>query len=189
MNEDHLLTSEIVPKLEAARRQLKTAIELWFADKDQVSILTLSYAAYEVIHTISAKRGRTQPLIFDTPSVPSNFRKLLSVHIKKVPNFFKHADRDPEGTVELKPAMAEGFLTFSILGIQTMGILPNNYESAFMWWFNLTRPHWLTPSGRELVEKLFPIEEINEIRSWPKNKFLEAFLDAKRASVSSSIVM
>jgi hypothetical protein len=178
MNEDQPITSEIVPKLEAARRQLKTAIELWFADKDKVSILTLSYAAYEVIHTISAKRGRTHPLIFDTPSVPLHFRKLLSFHVKKVPNFFKHADRDSEGSVELKPAMAEGFLTFSILELQTMGISPNRYESAFMWWFNLTRPHWLTPLGRELIEKVFPIEEINEIRSWPKNKFLKAFLNA-----------
>ena len=56
---------EVVTKIDAARRQLATAIDLWFNDKDAVSIHTLAYAAYDVIHGLSKRRGRKQSLIMD----------------------------------------------------------------------------------------------------------------------------
>jgi hypothetical protein len=43
-------------KLDVARRQLQTAITLWFTDGDPVSIHTLAFAAYEIIHVISKKQ-------------------------------------------------------------------------------------------------------------------------------------
>jgi hypothetical protein len=43
-------------KLEAARRQLETAIKLYFADGDEVSIHTLTGAAYPLIRDINEHR-------------------------------------------------------------------------------------------------------------------------------------
>jgi hypothetical protein len=47
-----------VKKLDAARHQLRTAIELWFCDGDPISIPTLAFASYEIIHVASKTRGR-----------------------------------------------------------------------------------------------------------------------------------
>src|SRR5271165_3353782 len=46
-----------ITKFEAARRQLGTAIVLWFSDDDPVSIHTLACAAYEIIHKLTKKRN------------------------------------------------------------------------------------------------------------------------------------
>jgi hypothetical protein len=182
--------SEIISKLDAARRQLATAIELWFNEKDQVSILTLSFAAYEVIHTLSKKQGRAKPLIFDTEMVPRQFRQLLSQKIKKVPNFFKHADHDdPSETVELKPAMAEIFLVFSLIGLNSMGIPNNDYESAFWLFFLINKPTVLTEFGREIIAKGFPVDALSDIREWPKSEFLETFLQARSIASSANKIM
>jgi hypothetical protein len=175
--------TQSVTKLDAARRQLDTAIELWFHDKDEVSILTLSYAAYEVIHTVSKKRGRKQPLIFDSDVVKPEFRRLLASHIKKAPNFFKHADHDSEGTVEFKPVMSEILFIFSIMGLQSIGISSNDYELAFSWWFNLTRPNLLSKHGRELIAKSLPVDAIAEVKGLAKSEFFEQFLQARRSTL------
>jgi len=47
----------MISKLDAARRQLATAITLWFEDRDPVSIHTLVFAAYEIIHAVSKQRN------------------------------------------------------------------------------------------------------------------------------------
>jgi len=168
-----------VSKLDAARRQLSTAIELWFQNKDDVSIHALAYAAYEVIHTISKKKGREQALLFDAAAIPDQFRKVFAAHVKKGPNFFKHADHDPNGVLEFPPVVSEIFFVFSIMGLKSMGVPENDYESAFLWWFHLNRPDLLTQKGRELFTKVAPVDALNEVRSWPKNQFLDVFLQAK----------
>jgi hypothetical protein len=60
-------TTIIITKLDAARRHLATAIRLWFQNEDVVSIHTLAFAAYEVIHVISKKRNQyRRDLLFDS---------------------------------------------------------------------------------------------------------------------------
>jgi hypothetical protein len=51
-----------ITKLEAARRQLRVAISLWFQDGDEVSIHTLACTAHEIInaHVRSTSRLREQ---------------------------------------------------------------------------------------------------------------------------------
>ena len=52
------LTGELtVTKLDAAKRQLETAIRLWFHDAHPVSIDTLAAAALQVLVDINTKRG------------------------------------------------------------------------------------------------------------------------------------
>jgi hypothetical protein len=74
-------------KVDVARTQLKTAIRLWFHDGDPVSIHTLAYAAYEIIHFVSKKRNRTKQLIFDTLSVKDEYRGKWAKTIKEHANF------------------------------------------------------------------------------------------------------
>jgi hypothetical protein len=67
----------IVSKLDAARRQLQTAIQLWFEERDPVAIHALAYAAYEIIHAISKRRNpNRRDLLFDSDLVKDEYRVL-----------------------------------------------------------------------------------------------------------------
>jgi hypothetical protein len=84
-----------ITKLAAARSQLKTAITLWFSDADPISIHTLAYAAYEVIHVVSKKLNPDRlDLIFDSRFIKDEYRGQVNVGFKKHANFFKHANRE-----------------------------------------------------------------------------------------------
>jgi hypothetical protein len=94
------VTEVTVSKLEAARRQLETAITLYFAEGDEVSTHTLGCAAYEVIQDLNRKRtGLAQP---DDLMLKDMGRRYLKTQAAKKQfydvlqgpqNFFKHADR------------------------------------------------------------------------------------------------
>ncbi|MGI8569030.1 MAG: hypothetical protein ACR2KT_08130 [Methylocella sp.] len=75
-----------IGKLDAARRQLRTAITLWFNDGDPVSVHTLAYAAYEVIHAISEKRDPTRrDLLFDSRLIKDEFRGEWNATVENTP--------------------------------------------------------------------------------------------------------
>jgi hypothetical protein len=60
-----------VSKLDAARRQLRAAIRLWFQGEDPVAIHTLISAAHEIVHTLF-KRAGLHGLMFDTDTSKTN---------------------------------------------------------------------------------------------------------------------
>jgi hypothetical protein len=100
-----------VSKIDAARRQLQTAIKLWFSAGDPVATHTLAFASYEILHAVSKKRDATRPpLIFDSPLIPEKYRSEVNIAFKKHAYFFKHGDRDPEAVIEFHPRMSEGFI-------------------------------------------------------------------------------
>lgn len=98
-----------ISKLDAAKRQLETAIRLYFHQGEPVSIHTLIAAAYNIIRDINKIRGGAKMVIkeqlFDQvkPEMHSEFFKLLH----NAENFFKHANRDHDATLEFNPAESE----------------------------------------------------------------------------------
>ncbi len=52
---------ETVTKLDAARRQLHTAIRLFFANEDMVSVHTLTRASHEILRTLLSAKGPEGP--------------------------------------------------------------------------------------------------------------------------------
>jgi hypothetical protein len=92
-----------VSKLDAAKRQLETAIRLYFFDGDPVSIHTLTAAAYNVLRDITKRKG-AEPVIFKGQVfdyVKPEHHEMFRAKISEAENFFKHADRDHEATVDL----------------------------------------------------------------------------------------
>jgi hypothetical protein len=170
-----------VGKLDAAQRQLRTAITLWFTGGDPVSIHTLAFAAYEVLHTVSKKRNKyRRDLLFDTDLVKDEYRSQWNMRLKKEAHFFKHADRDPDGEIEFNPEVSWGFILYATLGRELCGVSPSEEESAFLWWFQIHEPKLLTEEGRKALADLMPVEKLEYIRSIPKYEFLEAFHGARR---------
>jgi hypothetical protein len=83
-----------ISKMDAARRQLQTALRLWFTGGDAVSIHALAYAAYEIGHSLSKRRDPTRrDLIFDSDLIKEKHRRDWNDAIKAHANFFKHANR------------------------------------------------------------------------------------------------
>ncbi len=169
-----------VGKLDAARRQLETAISLWFNDGDPVSTLTLAYAAYEVIHVISKKRDpNRRDLLFDSAIIKDDKRNDFNKWIKTTPNFFKHANNDGDAVIEFHPSLAEMFLMFAILGVELCGERKNTAEVAYLWYLQIAHPGWVTQTGREVLSNAIKVEDLQHLRTRPKREFFEAFKIAR----------
>ena len=170
----------IVTKLGAARQHLATAIRLWFQNGDAVSIHTLAFAAYEVIHFISINRDKyRRDLPFDSDLIKDEHRAEFNKIIRSQANFFKHADRDPDGSIEFDRYVSEVFLLFAILGLGTIKEPNTDEEAAFMFWRYFHCPEQLTESGRKRFVDGIPIEVLAEIRGIPKEQFFEAFTKSR----------
>lgn len=165
-----------ISKIDAARAQLKTAIELWFANGDHISIHTLACAAHQIIHDINThKKG--PDLIFNSSIIKSERRKEWINSLKKEMNFFKHADTDPTTSIEFDPEASEFFILMSIQGLQIFGFEGNVAETAFFRWFMLHNPDLLTPQGQQFLIDSIPVG-IDEIRHLDRREFFEAFREA-----------
>jgi hypothetical protein len=172
-----------VSKLNAASRQLQMAITLWFTGGDPIAIHTLAVAAYEVLHTLSKKRDpNRRDLLFDSDHIKDEFRTDWIKLIKKHANFFKHADRDGDSVIEFDPEMNEWYIMYASVARALCGEPQSSEESTFLWWFQVHKPHLLTEKGRQMVADRIPIDNLEEIRTWPKRKFFEAMSEARRLS-------
>jgi hypothetical protein len=182
-----LVESLTITKIEAARRQLRTAIELWFADGDVVSIHTLATAAHQVIHDLNRRRQGPE-MLFDTVIIKDEYRKDFINMAKGPTNFFKHADKDPLGeaaTVELHPGMTELFILFANRGIELLGQQPNDVERAYSYWHSFHTPRWLSKAGEELLQRI-PVENLLKIRELKKLEFFQAFLSVSEDARTGS---
>ncbi|MFR0656650.1 hypothetical protein SB719_19015, partial [Pantoea sp. SIMBA_079] len=85
-----------ISKTEAAARQLDTAIDLYFADADSLSVYTLAYASFRVLFDIYPHRQQDD--------FATKINELLAAEgwkeMTKLANFLKHADRDPMAVFE-----------------------------------------------------------------------------------------
>ena len=95
-----------ITKLDAARRQLETAITLWFHDADPVSVHTLVMAAHAILSAINKKRGG-QPMLGDptSPYIRPGFEKRVADMFVESSNFFKHGAKDPLATHYFAPEL------------------------------------------------------------------------------------
>jgi hypothetical protein len=130
-----------VGKLDAAKRQLESAILLYFNYCDPVSIHTLCAAAYNIVRDVNEKR-RGELMLKDLwQFLDAEDAKVFKQHINRAENFFKHADKDPEASCTLDPEWTEAILLdASRKYIQLTGEQPP-YLLVFMIWFVLRHPH------------------------------------------------
>lgn len=97
-----------ISKLDAAKRQLEIFIRLYFNSGDPVAMHTLAAAAFGIIRDLNQKRGGS-PTLHETifENVKPEHHKLFREKLSEAQNFFKHADRDHEATLEFNPDSTE----------------------------------------------------------------------------------
>jgi hypothetical protein len=101
----------IITKLEAARRQIDSAVEMYFNERDEVSIHTLVGAAHILITDLS-KAAQLQSVI--DRHIKPDMRWKFEGAIRTPQNFLKHATEDPDETFDLNPHNTELMLFIDI---------------------------------------------------------------------------
>lgn len=96
-------------KLDAAKRQLETAIRLYFNYGDPVSIHTLACAAHEIISDLNKNYGG-KPMIVSDYIIKDEYKNYFITRIREPQNFFKHADRDSGNVIDFKPEVTQYFI-------------------------------------------------------------------------------
>jgi hypothetical protein len=179
------METEIIDKLDAACRQLNTAISLWFSDGDSVSIHTLACSAHQLVHDINQKIGG-RDLLYDSLVIKDEYRREANKIFKKAYNFFKHANNDAYGTIEFKPCLTEFFIMFTSLGLEIIGRKPDPIRSAFNIYYGLRNPHLLTSKGKS--EWLERISEDNrkQILSMKKQQFFDLYVIQRKRYLRNS---
>jgi hypothetical protein len=163
-------------KLGAAHRQLRTAITLFFDEGDPVSTYALAFASYEIFHTVSKHRDpNRRDLLFDSFLIKDEFRRDWNRHVRREVNFFKHGDRDPEGSIEFNPELTEWFLLYATYARDLCGESQSEEETLFTWWLQINKPHLLTEEGSKFVSDRIPINELEKVRTLTRPQFREVW--------------
>ena len=161
-------------KLDAARRQLETAITLWFHEADPVSIHTLTGAAHKLLYDIKTKAGGPTMLPDPEgihPEYLAEWRKILF----RAQNFFKHADKDPKDTIFFAPQMIQALMldACDCYRMLTHGQRP--LMQLFMLWFMIHEPHFFWPHILQIRRDLDPDDDLKRLG---KHQFFHELLPA-----------
>jgi len=168
-----------IPKLDAAQRQLDCAIELWFHDKDPVSVHTLVAAAYEIVHAVMQKQPNPAELYFDTAFIKDENREEFVAFVRKPANFFKHGNRDPHATLDFHPVSSMLFVIHAEKGLRKLG-KPTSYAAqALVFWLTLHEPQWIREESREALTKSLHVEEIAALRELGKAEFFKKYIESR----------
>src|SRR3989442_1153367 len=101
---------ERVTKLDAARRQLREAVRMFFEERDGLAAHTVTAAAHQLLHDMLAKAGQDGSFLRGGRMIRPRCRTEFKTLVSKSENFLKHADRDPEEVLEFRPSLTKYFL-------------------------------------------------------------------------------
>jgi hypothetical protein len=166
-----------VTKMDAARRQLCTAIELWAEDGEPVSIHTLAYSAHRIVHDLN-RRKKGPHMLLDMPNIRKERKGEFANMVARDANFFKHADGrkyKDQDSIEFTPALNDMFIMVTIAGLDFLSQKLSEHERGFLLWYRLHYPDMLEEEpGKDLKSTLDP-ETRQAYLNLPKREFLNAF--------------
>ena len=125
-----------ITKLDAASRQLGEAIRMFFESRDALAIHTLAAAAQGILRDVAkAAGGEHQSILHDHPQIPAERRREWIAAVNAPRNFLKHADKDPEGTIEFDEEENEQVLLDAVLLHGTVATEFLSAANVYMGWF------------------------------------------------------
>ena len=135
-----LLREEIVvDKLDAACRQLESAITMFFEDWDVISQHTLISAAYGLLYDLDKHRG-IGGSVKDSPLVRPEDRAAFITAMHLPQNFFKHARKDSGGKLAFRYQISHFFLFDAIRLFVLLRCGATKKMKVFLVWFQLRYP-------------------------------------------------
>ena len=130
-----------VSNLEAANRQLCTAIRLFFADDDAVAVHTLGCSAREIYEKHCGTAGIKRMLDHIKDSNPSLNQKEIMTVLNEPRNFFKHPSINPDDSIDFSDEMNDFVLFTACHDCMMLCTLRQPDEiQAFTIWFRAVNP-------------------------------------------------
>ncbi len=141
-------------KADAAKRQLETAIQLWFHDGEPTSIHALAAAAHQILDDLGKIRG-DRTMFRSAAYVRPEFRKEFIKRLTDSENFLKHADRDPESILELKPGITPFMIMDAVQTYEAQAGEVSPIMKTFRLWMLIQHPQAIRDEFRaEWMHKL-----------------------------------
>lgn len=143
-----------ISKLDAARRQLDTAICLYFKDADPISIHTLTAAAHQILIDISRPEG-IRSFMKDSALdiIKKDKAKEYLLMINEAENFFKHAEKDQHALLKFNPLQTESLLMDAVeMYMQHTNEQPVDM-SIFRVWFLLKNPEIVSDEIKKQLQQ------------------------------------
>lgn len=132
-----------VNKIDAARRQIDTAIELLFENRDPVSIHTLATAGGRIVRDICEQR-KTPTWESFKKWVRPGMERVFFAALQRAANFFKHADRDADEILDnVREELNDVTILLAIQYYTDLGNAPTQPMFIFGAWFGAIYPHLL----------------------------------------------
>jgi hypothetical protein len=155
----------VLDKIAVARRQLVTAIDLHFSANDAVSVFSLASNACEIIESLCTLAGIDSFARDTRRHIPES--KDLKRDYVNTPyrNFFKHADRDPNATLQgFSDSVCDHMLFLAVEDYLRLRKRAPIEVQVYQLWYLALYPEKVRPS--ELTRVLEPVERaLPEIRS------------------------
>ena len=148
--------AEKINKLNCAKRQIETAISLFLDYGDEVSIHTLIAAAHKILFN---KIGKSiiKNDVFNIPAFNKFSEKEKKRYFNEITgseNFFKHADKDPDGELEFDSKITEYFIFDAIRMYYLLSKKETDLMSKYNVWFYLNYPDLSPPIIKSTVDNL-----------------------------------
>jgi len=142
----------MLTKLGSAERQLTEAIHLFFEERDPLAIHTLAGAAGRVTADLMKARGLPSLLRNGAMIVPERRAEVMA-EMFAPENFLKHADRDPEATLEFNPEVTAFFIFAAVIELESLTQQQFLAGSLFKTWFFVNYPDTLADVPENAASK------------------------------------
>lgn len=146
----------LVTKLDAAKREIETAIVLWFHYGDEVAIHVLTSAAHRILHDLLVHVG-TSSTFFDNKYLPKGLEKETKRLLRKYETFFKHARDDPNETLLYNPESIQPYLYDAVESYLKLTNNETDLMTAYRLHYQLSFPHYFQESI-PVLKKRFPVK-------------------------------
>jgi hypothetical protein len=162
-----------VSKTDAAKRQLETAIRLWFFSGEPVSIHTLASAALQILHDLGNKRG-VPTILHDSSNIRPEYVKKFHELVSRYENFFKHADKDPDGLLEFNPEGTEVYMLDAVLTYERLTQEAVSIFTIYKTWTFIQKPELMLEEPREKMISMLKSQGLYPL-GIPKSEFFTHF--------------
>jgi hypothetical protein len=124
-----------ITKEEAARRQLETAIALFFCENDEISVHVLASSAAQILTDVCKAKNIVSFRDTFVDHIKPQYRSWAVPKLKEAYNFFKHADRDASGPLSRFHPGINGPLLFGCCEDykNAFGDLPSVLHVFYVW--------------------------------------------------------
>ena len=157
-------------KLEAARRQTDAAIRMLFGDEDAFAVHTVASAAFRILRDLAERHGNVDWHEETKLRIRGGMERRFWRALDKAANFLKHADQDPDDTLEVEEEVNDCAIFYCCVYYKSLASAASHEMNVFLAWISAMYPEWLLDSNP--AKALVTQPEFDQWRREPREKRL-----------------